>query len=791
MPKISVIAQKICGYKMGHQNRKFHNCLASRQGLGFDQRLCCGGLTIVEMIIALAIMTIIFAAVLPQFRAISNGWDSKRANAELIQNGRILMDYISRNLSEAVQITAVSQSSDIEGYINFADYNGDVNRYDINTISDYVEFGPPGGLSDLAGPVSLLRFTCYDACDLNTPTTDVNVIRVVKVDATITNLDSPGRSKTFTTWVYLRTNANAGCGILGCWKLDETSGLIAADGSGSGNDGDLINMAGDEWTDGQINGALDFDGLNDYVDLGTGSSLNFGSSEPFTISAWVKTTENYGPIVSFRSSTDDGSVIDLMVGYDGSTTDSGKAMILVRQDGGGGGYARVTGAAVNDGQWHHVAATRGSGSTIELFVDGISQGTSSGAQSGGAITSDLIAIGSERRWVLVGYGTADQRYLAGTVDDVRIYSRALDADEIAELANVLKYVDFESAKTSSDVSLTILAPTTNEGDLLIAAVATDGDTSSSLDAPVGEGWTEINVEDYDNDVTLGVWWKLADASESASHQFSWTGARPAYGWIMHFIGHDDTNPINASSFGDDNDDSPASPAVTTTVGDCLILRIGAFDNGDIVVGDTGLLDHTTITMDKSSGILFEDGFETGFANWTTDWQRTTSQKHSGSYSAEAGRYDNDLISDNIDTSAYSSFTIEFWYRIYRIDDNDDVYLQLYDGSNYVNYFEVGNQPEDQWYQYQATITGAQYLRSNFRIKFGGSSIDQNEYLWIDDVVIGFGGVSGGAGYTRQSAIGSSGTSDFSLTSANKARMLTIAIAPAGGSDVCCGDQLQP
>ncbi|MBE3144258.1 MAG: LamG domain-containing protein, partial [Planctomycetes bacterium] len=250
-------------------------------------------------------------------------------------------------------------------------------------------------------------------------------------DDDVNTLPEPGNPGLYGhTAITMETSGSSGS--VGCWKLDETSGLTAADSSGSGNNGTLVN--GPTWnpTGGQIGGALAFDGTDDYVNLGTDSSLNFGSAEPFTIAAWVKTTENYGMIVSFRSSTDGGPVIDLAVGYEGAADNPGKAMILVRQNG-GGGYAQVIGGSVKDGLWHHVVGVRGSGSTIELFLDGVSQGTASGTESGGAITTNLRAIGSERRWVSDGYGTSDQRYLAGTIDDVRIYNRALSAGEIATL----------------------------------------------------------------------------------------------------------------------------------------------------------------------------------------------------------------------------------------------------------------------------------------------------------------------------------------------------------------------
>ncbi|MFH1372150.1 MAG: hypothetical protein ABII09_12815 [Planctomycetota bacterium] len=166
--------------------------------------------TLMELVIAMALIGIIFAAILPQFAVIRNSWDVKQGTAEALQNGRVLMDHINRNLSKAVRITAVSESSDIDGYIEFEDNDGNNLRYD-KAGNNYVEYGAVGDLSDLAGPVSSLTFACYDACDLDTtlsPVVDTNDIRVVKVDATFTNSGSLGQNKSFTTWVYLRINGN-------------------------------------------------------------------------------------------------------------------------------------------------------------------------------------------------------------------------------------------------------------------------------------------------------------------------------------------------------------------------------------------------------------------------------------------------------------------------------------------------------------------------------------------------------------------------------------------------------
>jgi len=162
------------------------------------------GLTLVEMLLALAIIGIVFAAILPQFRVIMGSWDSKQGVAEMLQNGRVLIDHLNRNLSKAVQITAVSDLSEVNGYIEFEDNDANTLRYNVDANS-HVEFGVVGALYELAGPVSRFQFTCYDACDLDTPITTVADIRSVKVEATLTNT-GPGQDKTFTAQAYLRTN---------------------------------------------------------------------------------------------------------------------------------------------------------------------------------------------------------------------------------------------------------------------------------------------------------------------------------------------------------------------------------------------------------------------------------------------------------------------------------------------------------------------------------------------------------------------------------------------------------
>ncbi len=753
-------------------------------------------LTIMELVIAMAMITIIFAAVLPQFAILRNSWDSKQGTAEALQNGRVLMDHISHNFSKAVKITDVSESDDIDGYIEFKDNDGNTIRYDI-AANKYVEYGEVGNLSDLAGPVSSLTFTCYDACDLDnelSPVDDVNIIRAVKVDAIFTNAASIGRDQAFTTWAYLRINwaYSSGCdpNLVGWWKLDETSGTTAEDSSGNSNDGTLTNMLGNEWTTGQISGALTFDGTNDVVDCGNDPILNLDIG---SWGAWVKLDEpkKWAERIIFKDPSNTGA-------YQSFDWNGFKAEVVV----GGVRYRASSPSSTNTGQWYHVFATY-DGETLRLYIDGEEVDSETGPS--GNIDNNTGPLG-------VGSSPSSPTFAPfyGTIDDARVYNRALDPDEVAQLASTIDYDTFNEAKVSAaDSSITISTPgdssvvatlgswtsglthtaesgsnraliliahgeeaaaaislnsvtyggqsmtkvierivgtnprdyvvayilneagiaaatsdtffpawsttpdevsyssvflqnvnqttligasasngatsgatittsalaTSNgdmvidaatcgnvgdytvnnsfteaieqdmatsvgttgyksatgsnetpsvthvgtmnrqviigfvvqggglssiEGDLLIAAVATDGDTSSSLAPPGGEGWTEIDIDTYSSEVTLGAWWKLADASESASHQFTWTGDEQAYGWMMHFTGHHLTDPIDVWSSSGESSSTPTSPAVTTTMDNCMILRLGAFDGDDITEDAPGLSGHTAITMDESA-----------------------------------------------------------------------------------------------------------------------------------------------------------------------------------------------
>ena len=86
-------------------------------------------------------------------------------------------------------------------------------------------------------------------------------------------------------------------GLIGLWRLNEGSGLIARDLSGYGNDGSLEGN-NPTWVDGISGKAVNFPGVNERIDCGNGSPLDQIGNGSFWISFWMKSKDtvplNYG-----------------------------------------------------------------------------------------------------------------------------------------------------------------------------------------------------------------------------------------------------------------------------------------------------------------------------------------------------------------------------------------------------------------------------------------------------------------------------------------------------------------
>lgn len=203
-------------------------------------------------------------------------------------------------------------------------------------------------------------------------------------------------------------------GLRGHWKFDTGSGLVATDSSGNGNDGLLIN--GPVWAEGYINGALEFDGEDDYVVVAA-APLEMDTWGEMTVAAWVKNSVGVGAgtddIVSWwrwnRYPCTDCSFV---------LTHHNNNQYFFQTNG-----ISITGGTVSTA-WTHVTATY-DGSMIQLYINGSE--VASAPHSGGLpySTADLV----------IGGQANDANYFEGLIDEVRIYDRALTAEEVMDLFN--------------------------------------------------------------------------------------------------------------------------------------------------------------------------------------------------------------------------------------------------------------------------------------------------------------------------------------------------------------------
>ncbi|MBK1880052.1 Ig-like domain-containing protein [Pelagicoccus mobilis] len=155
--------------------------------------------------------------------------------------------------------------------------------------------------------------------------------------------------------------------------------------------------------------------------------------------------------------------------------------------------------------------------------------------------------------------------------------------------------------------------------------------------------------------------------------------------------------------------------------------------------DTATLEITVVA--SAPTVLLDDDFENfNTTGWNTDWKLRT-DKYKSTTSSVRGSYNkNDLISPDLDTSAHSSLTVQFWYRPQNLVDSDNVILQFWNGSSYVDIEEIGlNGPNKTWIFFDQTFTSSvnpEYFRSDFKVKIEATDIfETNHKINVDDFYI--------------------------------------------------------
>ncbi len=204
------------------------------------------------------------------------------------------------------------------------------------------------------------------------------------------------------------------------WRLDETSGTTAVDAEGN-HDGTLTN--GPTWTPALINGGLEFDGSNDFVDGGSFDVVGVG----LTMIGWFRADAIGTNDPRFVSKASGTAVQDAYWQLSTSNTGSNRFLRMRLKAGGTTSELIDSSVSLNPGQWYQAAATYDAYSgEMRLYLDGSQIASGSHAVGGPVDANPTVP-------VALGANGPPERFFDGLLDDFRIYDRPLGAIEISEL----------------------------------------------------------------------------------------------------------------------------------------------------------------------------------------------------------------------------------------------------------------------------------------------------------------------------------------------------------------------
>ena len=196
-------------------------------------------------------------------------------------------------------------------------------------------------------------------------------------------------------------------GVIAAYGFEEGTGTVTADSTGNGNTGTLASAT---WTtSGRFGKALTFNGTSSRVNIPDAGTLDFTIG--MTLEAWVRPTALTGWHAVLMKETASGLAYALYA-HDGA-----KPAVYI--DTGSADIGQSAAATLALSTWTHLATTY-DGATLRVYVNGI-QVSSARLPAPSSQSHSPLRIGGNAPW---------GEYLHGSIDEVRVYGRALGATEI-------------------------------------------------------------------------------------------------------------------------------------------------------------------------------------------------------------------------------------------------------------------------------------------------------------------------------------------------------------------------
>ncbi|MCL5279596.1 MAG: LamG domain-containing protein [Planctomycetes bacterium] len=218
--------------------------------------------------------------------------------------------------------------------------------------------------------------------------------------------------------VIAKTDPN----LLASWKLDEPKSPFAADYSGNDYYGTLTGSP--QWVEGLLDSGLKFNGTTDYVDCGTPAALYLPKT--YTYSTWFKVAKDIAGNSGAQYLLCNGSRSDLVFGVEDGVNVNGDLCLHYYDTAPGFHAVRVGQTVWRADEWHMVTATKDAAGH-KIYLDGVLKGSDTNTRDDNYNTTRMISLGAR------GWTNPKIAFFNGTLDDVRVYNRALSVDEIKQI----------------------------------------------------------------------------------------------------------------------------------------------------------------------------------------------------------------------------------------------------------------------------------------------------------------------------------------------------------------------
>ncbi|GAN31524.1 LamG-like jellyroll fold domain-containing protein [Candidatus Brocadia sinica] len=326
---------------------------------------------------------------------------------EILSRGRNLADGLGDNASPTVAITNPSNGA---------------------TFTTPTDITITATASDIDGVVSKVEYYA-GSTKLGETTSEPHILTWNNVTAGSYVLSAKATDNDGATATSSVVNITVfKAGMVGYYKFDEGNGTIAIDSSIYGNNG-TINGA--TWTTGKSEGALSFDGIDDFV------SVPRMNNDEISIAAWFyKNANDTTGVDAIFGGYKWNSDVQLREGFDlrfNKTTPNKLQFILVTQDGSGNKTQKT---AIKDlvnsvGSWYHVVGTYNKATGEQkLYVNGQLVNTQYHP------AGNTVMPSTQYPDMKIG-GSGNNGYFKGKIDDVRLYNQPLTSQEVQDLYNAL------------------------------------------------------------------------------------------------------------------------------------------------------------------------------------------------------------------------------------------------------------------------------------------------------------------------------------------------------------------